>query len=249
LVGKSTDAAAELAKADAELRTALTDLERVLALGVGPVRLGEDGELIIPPLTAEDISAEAEVLKAELTELLPFAPIVSLLIELDRRTGFLDCFTHAGGKQARTPELAPLGREFSQEQEVQSLADVVRWRDRQRLVAPAEDALRDVLRRPYRDDPEATVARLAGVAMDGLPDDLARRVFGLWSNACARLVDQRGWHEPYRYVPATSRGVVFARPMHHGPYEVVSALGSPDWQPGQRVAGSLPRGARELAIR
>ena len=105
MVGKSTDAAAELAKADAELRTALTDLERVLALGVGPVRLGEDGELIIPPLTAEDIPAEAEVLKAELTELLPFAPIVSLLIELDRRTGFLDCFTHAGGKQARTPEL------------------------------------------------------------------------------------------------------------------------------------------------
>ena len=68
MVGKSTDAAAELAKADAELRTALTDLERVLALGVGPVRLGEDGELIIPPLTAEDIPAEAEVLKAELTE-------------------------------------------------------------------------------------------------------------------------------------------------------------------------------------
>ncbi len=105
LVGKSTDTVAELDKADVELRTALTDLERVLALGVGPVRLGEDGELIIPPLPAEDIPAEAEALKAELTELLPFAPIVSLLIELDRRTGFLECFTHAGGKQARTPEL------------------------------------------------------------------------------------------------------------------------------------------------
>ena len=37
--------------------------------------------------------------------MLPFAPIVSLLIELDRRTGFLDCFTHAGGKQSRGPEL------------------------------------------------------------------------------------------------------------------------------------------------
>src|SRR6266568_7910534 len=85
--------------------TRVLDLERVLDLGVGPVRLGEDGELIIPPLPAEDIPAEAEVLKAELTELLPFAPIVSLLIELDRRTGFLECFTHAGGKQARTPEL------------------------------------------------------------------------------------------------------------------------------------------------
>jgi hypothetical protein len=44
-------------------------------------------------------------LEAELTEMLPFAPIVSLLIELDKRTGYLDCFTHASGKQTRTPEL------------------------------------------------------------------------------------------------------------------------------------------------
>jgi len=37
--------------------------------------------------------------------MLPFAPIASLLIELDHRTGFLDCFTHAGGhKQARSVE-------------------------------------------------------------------------------------------------------------------------------------------------
>ena len=76
---------------------------------------------------------------------------------------------------------------------MQSLADVVRWRERQRLVGPAEDALRDIVRRPYRDDPAATVARLASVQVDGLPYDLARRVFGLWSNACARLVEQRGW--------------------------------------------------------
>jgi TnpA family transposase len=37
--------------------------------------------------------------------MLPFAPIVSLLIELDGRIGLLDCFTHAGGKQTRSPEL------------------------------------------------------------------------------------------------------------------------------------------------
>nr|WP_280491807.1 transposase [Nocardia asiatica] len=37
--------------------------------------------------------------------MLPFAPIVSLLIELDKRTGYLDCFTHAGGQATRTPEL------------------------------------------------------------------------------------------------------------------------------------------------
>jgi len=64
--------------------------------------LDEAGNLVISPLTAEDVPAEATALKAELTEMLPF---VSLLIELDKRTGFLDCFTHVGGKQARTPEL------------------------------------------------------------------------------------------------------------------------------------------------
>ena len=44
-------------------------------------------------------------LKAELTALLPFVPIVSVLIELDRRTGFLDCFTHTGGATPRSREL------------------------------------------------------------------------------------------------------------------------------------------------
>ncbi len=62
--------------------------------------LDEAGDLVISPLTAEDILSEATALRAELTEMLPFAPNVSLLIELDKRTGYLDCFTHAGGKQA-----------------------------------------------------------------------------------------------------------------------------------------------------
>ncbi|SFL21829.1 Tn3 transposase DDE domain-containing protein [Streptosporangium canum] len=69
------------------------------------MRLDDGGDLVISPLTAEDVPAEATALKAELTEMLPFAPIVSLLIELDKRTGYLDCFTHAGGKQASSPEL------------------------------------------------------------------------------------------------------------------------------------------------
>lgn len=105
LVGKSADPARALAAAEDELGEALGELEGVLAAGDGPVRLDDGGDLVISPLTAEDIPAEAVALKAELTEMLPFAPIVSLLIELDKRTGFLDCFTHAGGKQSRSPEL------------------------------------------------------------------------------------------------------------------------------------------------
>ncbi|MDT0468945.1 Tn3 family transposase [Streptomyces gibsoniae] len=105
LVGKPADAATGLAQAEDELHTALDELEQTLAKGDGPVRLDDEGDLVISPLSAEDIPAEAVALKAELTEMLPFAPIVSLLIEMDKRTGFLDCFTHAGGKQTRTPEL------------------------------------------------------------------------------------------------------------------------------------------------
>jgi hypothetical protein len=50
-----------------------------------------------------------------------------------------------------------------------------------------------------------------------------------------KLVRQSGMHEPRRYSPATSRGVVIARRTPDGPYEVVSALGLPGWQTGEEV--------------
>jgi hypothetical protein len=53
------------------LGVALGELEEVLAAGDGPVRLDEAGDLVIPPLTAEDVPAEATALKAELTEMPP----------------------------------------------------------------------------------------------------------------------------------------------------------------------------------
>ncbi|MGO8889196.1 MAG: Tn3 family transposase [Streptosporangiaceae bacterium] len=105
LAGKPAAADAALAAVAGELHQALGELEHTLAAGDGLVRLDDAGDLVISPLTAEDIPAEAVALKTELTEMLPFAPIVSLLIELDQRTGFLDCFTHAGGKAARSSEL------------------------------------------------------------------------------------------------------------------------------------------------
>lgn len=68
LVGKPPTAADALALADDELHAALSDLEAQLARGggKGEVRLGPDGELIIPPLTAEAVPAEAEALRDEL---------------------------------------------------------------------------------------------------------------------------------------------------------------------------------------
>ena len=107
LVGKPASAADALAVADDKLHAALADLETQLARGGGPgeVRLTGDGELIIPPLTAEDVPAEAEALRDELASLLPRVPIASVLVEIDARTGFTDHLVHAGGKVTRPAEL------------------------------------------------------------------------------------------------------------------------------------------------
>ncbi len=99
-----------LAQGKQELHTALAELEKTLANALpddtGAVRLDSDDKLVIPKLTAEDVPAEAKELKDELAGMLPFAPIASLLIELDVRTAFLDCFTHAGGrKQVHSADL------------------------------------------------------------------------------------------------------------------------------------------------
>jgi len=110
IVRKPARAADALAQGKEELHAALAELEKTLAGALpddtGAVRLDEDDKLVIPKLTAEDVPAEARELKDELAGMLPFAPIASLLIELDRRTRFLDCFVHTGGrKQARSAEL------------------------------------------------------------------------------------------------------------------------------------------------
>jgi TnpA family transposase len=106
LVGKPPNAAQALEQGKEELHEALEELEKTLAGATpddtGRVRLDEDEHLVVPPLSAEDVPAEAKALKDELAGMLPFAPIASLLIELDARTHFLDCFTHAGGRKLST---------------------------------------------------------------------------------------------------------------------------------------------------
>ncbi|HET6316539.1 MAG TPA: hypothetical protein VFG86_08785, partial [Chloroflexota bacterium] len=103
------------------------------------------------------------------------------------------------------------------------------------VVAPAEAALGELQQRKYRDDLEAALERLAELRTTGLPEHLARRIFGLWSNACYRIVAQRGWHEARRHAPCVSRGTVWARPTPGAPYQVVSSLDEPAWQTGQPV--------------
>ncbi|WET78996.1 hypothetical protein P3102_33995 [Amycolatopsis sp. QT-25] len=69
LVGEPAHPDRALAAAEDELGEALGELEEVLAAG-------ESGD---SPLTAEDVPDEARALKAELTEMLPFAPIDSAI--------------------------------------------------------------------------------------------------------------------------------------------------------------------------
>jgi hypothetical protein len=132
-----------------------------------------------------------------------------------------------------------LVRQFPDDADVHKKADMVRWRIRNRLVAPAEEALRQVFRRSLRDEPEAVVTRLVELDPRKLPEELARRIFGVWSNACYGLVQQRGWFSPRRYAPFIGRGMIFARPTVDGPDTVVSSLGMPEWQPGTLVEDPL----------
>lgn len=105
LVRKPADATDAIEQVKEEFHQALEDLEETLANAspndVGAVRLDEAGRLVIPPLSAENIPAEAKELREELSGMLPFVPIASLLIELDARTKFLDCFIHAGGRKSK----------------------------------------------------------------------------------------------------------------------------------------------------
>jgi TnpA family transposase len=106
LVERSPDPARAWASTEAELEQVLGDLDAVLASGYGHVRLSEQGELVISPLSAESVPAEADDLRDELTALLPRPRLASLLIEMDHRIGFSQALAHSGGKSARSPELA-----------------------------------------------------------------------------------------------------------------------------------------------
>ena len=59
-------------------------------MAFGAVRLTENGELVIPRLTAESVPAEADELRDQLAALLPRISVAALLVEVDARTGFLD---------------------------------------------------------------------------------------------------------------------------------------------------------------
>jgi hypothetical protein len=136
--------------------------------------------------------------------------------------------------EARTI-LVRLATDFPNDDQIQSGLDSVRWQIQHIRTAPAEEALGAIVRRPYRDDPQAAIDRLAAIDTHELPEDLARRVFGVWSKICLTLVRQSGLQDPRRHSPSRSRGLIFARRLTDGPYIAVSALGLSGWHAGDEV--------------
>jgi hypothetical protein len=130
--------------------------------------------------------------------------------------------------------------------EIASLTEMIAQRERAVKVAAAEEVLWTV-RRAFRRDPATAVARLEAVDAEGLPEPLAREVFGEWARACARLCRERGIAEPLRYAPDPGRGAVIAREGAGGGCVVVSALGmGAGWQAGSAVSERQVRRARPL---
>jgi len=105
VTGTSSDPTEQLPKLEADLHAAMADLERVLAEPgrEGLARLDDDGELIVSPLPVEQLPPEVEARAAATSARLPRVHLPSLLIEVDRDTGFTNEFTPPGEPNPATP--------------------------------------------------------------------------------------------------------------------------------------------------
>ncbi len=105
LVGMPENCDQRLADLEHELHLALSQLEPILASGDGIARLDTDGDLVVTPLSAEQLPPHAADLRDAAAARLPHVDLPALLIEIDRDTAFTDAFTHAGGHTHRSDEL------------------------------------------------------------------------------------------------------------------------------------------------
>ena len=220
LAARAEEAASALAarcRQDAERLASQLDLERLLA----ERRRQEEAEI-------------AKAAEAERARRLSGA--------LTRASAALE----AGRFEEARDLLGVAGSEFPGSPEVSSLKQIIAQRELGVKLSAAEEALW-AARREFRRDPAATVARLEALDVDGLPDDLARQLFGEWARACSRLCRERETVEPLRYAPDPGRGAVIARENPGGSYVVVSALGmGSSWKPGSVVGERQVRRARPL---
>jgi len=107
--------------------------------------------------------------------------------------------------------------------------------------ARAEEALRQA-RRAHRRAPKEAVALLEPLDLTGVPEALARQVYGCWLQACRRLGIEGAVH----YSPGFAKGAVLV-PATDDRLEVVSAIGLPRWSATCRFSRVALKGARPLS--
>jgi hypothetical protein len=152
----------------------------------------------------------------------------------------------AGRIEEAEAHLGPIASEYPEDAVVASLATMVAQRRRDVKALAAEQAAR-VAHREARRDPGAAVARLEALDVEGLPEPIARQVFGAWAQACVRLCQERGIAGALRYAPYPGRGAVLTPEQPGGPYLVLSALGmGPEWVARATVDERFVRWARPL---
>ena len=137
--------------------------------------------------------------------------------------------------------LSSLHKNISSAPDLERTFVTLRRREQAVNTRAAEAALREA-RRLHRREPVRAIELLEAVELNGLPDELARHLYGCWLTACRRLDLLAAIH----YRAGFGRGAVLI-PTADGGWEVVSALGLRRWERGRRFAPQALRGARPLA--
>ncbi len=119
--------------------------------------------------------------------------------------------------------------------------EALRRRERAAHLRAAEAALAEA-RRLHRREPARAIELIEVVELEGLPEEVARHLYGCWLAACRRL----GLLAAIHYRAGSLRGAVLI-PTADGRWEVVSALGLRRWERGRTFAPRALRGARPLA--
>ena len=147
-----------------------------------------------------------------------------------------------GGRVSEARRLLDsVGKKISSAPDLEQAFATLRRREHDVKTRAAEAALSEA-RRLHRREPMRAIELLEAVETDGLPDELARHLYGCWLTACRRL----GLLAAIHYRPGFGRGAVLI-PSEDGRWEVVSAFGLRRWERGRRFAPRALRGARPLA--
>mgnify|MGYP001236564503 CR=1 FL=1 len=151
----------------------------------------------------------------------------------------------AGRFEEAKAVLGPAGNENPDSAEIASLLDSIAQGELAVKAAQTEDVLHQALFE-YRQDAASALARLEALDVDGLPEALAKQVFGGWARVCAWRCKELGL-EPLRFAPFPGRGAVIAREEADAPHTVFSALGmGPRWSKGSTVSDSAVQRSRPL---